>query len=141
MGAVAVGPVVRSLAAAQVHRPRGWGDKTQRLKTGKLVGTITEGLLGRTPADAPEVGPAFDQLHLVGALLRTDRLVGHGHSSVVQTRSHRRADRAVGAGAGGPPPAGQVTLSLIFSTTLLPPSSTQVNSNSPGPGTFMKNDR
>src|SRR5215510_12234665 len=41
------------------------------------------------------------------------------------------------------PPAGiaHVTLSFIFSTTLLPPSSTQVNSNSPALGTFMKKDK
>src|SRR5215468_8466700 len=34
-----------------------------------------------------------------------------------------------------------MTLSCIFSTTLTPASSIQVNSSSPGPGTFMKNDR
>jgi hypothetical protein len=35
----------------------------------------------------------------------------------------------------------QLTLSFIFSTVVAPPSSTQMNSNSPGPGTFMKNAR
>src|SRR5262245_41515469 len=33
------------------------------------------------------------------------------------------------------------TLSFSFSTVFLPPSSIQANSNSPGPGTFMKKDR
>src|SRR5262245_29976060 len=35
----------------------------------------------------------------------------------------------------------QTTLSLSFSETLAPPSSVQVNSSSPGPGTRMKKTR
>src|SRR5439155_1037281 len=86
------------------------------LQARRLVRTITEGLLGRAPARAPEIRLAGFQGHLVGALLGAERFIGHLTTP-------------------------QATLSFNFSTTLTPASSAHVNSNSPGPGTFMKKER
>src|SRR5262245_25162005 len=110
VGAVAIGPVVGALAAAQVEGAGRLGDETVRLEARRLVRAVAERLLRRAPTNAPGIGFARLQRHLIRPLLGADRLVGHG---------------------------GQTTLSLCFSETLAPLSSVQVNSNSPGPGTRM----
>src|SRR5262249_38547303 len=77
VGAVAVGSVVGSLAAAKVDRTAAGGNKAQRLQAGLFVGAIAERLFLRAPAGTPPVRPAFPKFHLIGPLLGAERLVGH----------------------------------------------------------------
>ena len=50
VGAVAEGPVVGALAAAQIEGARAFGHEAVRLQAGRLVRAVAEGLLGRAPA-------------------------------------------------------------------------------------------
>ena len=147
MGAVAEGLVVGALAAAQVEGARAFRHEAVRLQGRGLVRAVAEGLLGRAPACAPEIRPS-----------RPPASPGRGPSG------RRPARRTSGNLPEGVRPSGLIprtrneafrsmrrsdpegltrsrTLSFSFSTILAPASSTQVNSNSPGPGTFMKKER
>src|SRR5262245_43082947 len=159
MAAVAVGAVVRRFAAAKVEGARGLGDEPVRLQACALVRAVAERLLGRAPAGTPEIGPASLQRDLIRALLGADWVVGHGFLPRVQPAGSFGLSGSTPTPGGWtwPAPAGDVTgppvaensgasrggnhaettFSLSFSETLVPASSVQVNSNSPGPGTRM----
>ncbi len=69
MRAVAEGGVVGALAAAEIECAGGFGNETVGQNGCALVPLrVAEGLAGRAPAPAPEIGPAFLELDNVTLL-------------------------------------------------------------------------
>ena len=146
VGAVAEGLVVGALAAAQVERARAVGHEAMRLegwwpcasrrrraawpsarrctrnRASRPPASPGRGPSGRRPARRTSGNLPATRCQTLGSDTRTAR------SSLAQGVRPRGSDA-------------YATLSFSFSTILPPASSTQVNSNSPGPGTFMKKER
>ncbi len=74
---VAERSVVGLFAAAKVHGASRLCNEPQWLKARRLMRTVAERLLLRTPARAEEVGFSFLNLDLVRSRLSGDRFVGH----------------------------------------------------------------
>jgi hypothetical protein len=81
MRAVAEGLVAAVFATAQRHRGLGSDGDFDRRELTALMGTVTEGLVGRSAAGAPPV-IAGRQLHDIGGFFRDP---GFRHSGVLHS--------------------------------------------------------